>query len=334
MKFPLHPERIFVEKSVAALKATRELLSRFPSIPVDTVEEAREIKNKSGSKRLLLLSRKKSEPLKEFKALALSADVPYFSLDLVSNCHLECTYCILQSYLQNNPILTIHMNLEEILESLARQMRALDFPRFVVGTGRIADSLALEPVTGYAARLVSFFASQEGPLLELKTKSDFVDGLLELDHRGKTIVSWSLSPDILVRREEIKTATLDERLAAMKKVAIAGYKVGIHMDPVIVHPGWKENYARLIGRIFEAVSADHIHWISVGTLRFPQRQKRVMEKRFPKNRDIFENLISTDRRFLHYGRDLREDIYECFRDFLGKHISEDKVFHCMEESMA
>ncbi|QQR81785.1 MAG: hypothetical protein IPJ69_06745 [Deltaproteobacteria bacterium] len=337
MKFPLRPEKIFVDQSVWSLETTQKILSQFPNISAEKIADVRDLKNKTGSKKLLLLTRKKSEPLKEFKALALSAEIPYYSLDVVSNCHLECTYCILQSYLENNPILTIYTNIDEILESLSSQIKTLPLP-FMIGTGRIADSLALEPVTGYAKKLISFFAHQDGPMLELKTKSDFIDGLLDVDHCGKTIISWSLSPEFLVKREEVKTATLEERLAAMKKVAQAGYKVGIHMDPVIIHhggrgKGWKENYAQLIDRIFQTVSADQIHWMSVGTLRLPNRQKKIMEKRFPKNNEIFDGLISTNRRFIHYPKDLREEIYDHFNNLLEVHIPQEKVFSCMEESL-
>lgn len=339
MKFPLRPEKIFVDQSVWDLETTQNILSQFSHIAAEKISDARELKNKSGTKRLLLLTRKKSEPLKEFKALAISADVPYYSLDLVSNCHLECTYCILQSYLENNPILTIYTNLDEVLESVKSsfdklRMSGLDLASTMVGTGRIADSLALEPVTGYAQKLISYFSQLKGPLLELKTKADFVDDLLDLDHQGKTILSWSLSPEFLVKREEVKTATLEERLEAMKKVAQAGYKVGVHMDPVIVHSEWKKNYTELIQNIFKTVKPDQIYWVSVGTLRLPNRQRKIMEKRFPKNHEIFEGLISTNRRFIHYPQDLREEIYDYFRGLLMKELPQEKVFSCMEESLS
>ena len=333
MKFPLYVEKIFVDEAVWNLETTQKILSQFPRVAIERINDVKTLKNKSGTKKLLLLTRKKSEPLKEFKALALSADIPYFSLDLVSNCHLECTYCILQSYLENNPILTVYTNIDEILELLAAHIKTISHSHYIIGTGRIADSLALEPVTGYSKRLIQFFAEQNGPLLELKTKADFVDGLLDLDHRGKTVLSWSLAPEFIVKREEVKTASLKERLAAMKKVAQAGYKIGIHMDPVIVHSDWKENYASLIDQIFKTVSADQIHWMSVGTLRFPARQQKIMQKRFPKNQEVFEGLISTNKRFVHYSKNLREEIYSYFHTRLSPHIPKEKVFSCMEESL-
>jgi len=330
MNFSFRPTQIFVEKNVADFPTTQKILEKFPTIRVEKVSDIHPLKSKEGTKKLLLLARKKSDPLKEFQALSCSAHVNYYSLDLISNCHLECTYCILQSYLENNPILTIYTNLEEILGKLSEDLKTK--PRSIVGTGRIADSLALESVTGYATALIRFFANQNS-YLELKTKADCVDTLLNIDHKGQTIISWSLAPDVIIQREEYKTADLEERLKAMKKVADAGYKIGLHMDPVIVHEGWQKNYRELVQKIFQDLSPESIFWASVGTLRFPNRQKRVMEKRFPKNQEIFEGLQSTHRRFLHYEDNLRSQIYEVLCGELEKFLPEKKIFTCMEESL-
>ena len=41
----------------------------------------------------------------------------YFVIDLIENCPLECTYCILQAFL-NKPVITFHVNVEEIIEKI------------------------------------------------------------------------------------------------------------------------------------------------------------------------------------------------------------------------
>ena len=326
------PNRIFVEEAVADLPLTRRILERLPRSEVEEIDDIHQLKTRRETKKSLLLARKEADPLKEFAAMTTSCHGFYYSLDLVSNCHYECTYCILQSYLENNPILTIFTNIEEILERLEDQMHSL--PKgSVVGTGRIADSLALESLTGLNEKLIPFFGRREDCFLELKTKSDEVDQILGLDHRGKTIVSWSLSPETIIRREEYKTAPLSARLAAMKKCAEAGYKIGLHFDPVIFHDGWKTHYEDLIHEVFRYVSSDAIFWTGVGTLRFPMRQKRMMERRFPKNREIFDGLRSTDKRFLHYADALREEIYEALGNSLREHVPPNRVFTCMEDHL-
>ncbi len=328
---PFQPGRIFVDRSVEDLPATRRILEKFPKIASEIVD-AKTLKKPApmtGAKKNLVLTRLKADPLKEFHAMTESAGKRYYSLDLVSNCHLECTYCILQSYLENNPAITVYTNIEEILERLAAQLEEL--PRgSVVGTGKIADSLALDEITEHTKTLVPFFARQNRVTLELKTKSDHIDNLLGLDHAGQTVVSWSMNPPEIIKREEYKTASFDERLAAAKKVSEAGYPVGFHFDPVILHEGWCEHYARAFDRIFRTIDADRIAWMSLGTLRFPARQARIMQKRFPNNTSVLDGLISTNRTFLHYPDDLREEVQLWLEAKIFEFLPKEKTYRCMD----
>ena len=280
------------------------------------------------AKKGLLLTRMKADPIKEFGAMTESVGRKYYSLDLISNCHLECTYCILQSYLQNNPVITIFTNVEEVLERLGKQLNQLPLGS-VVGTGKIADSLALDDILEHTKFLVPFFADRNSTL-ELKTKSDRIENLLGLDHKGQTVVSWSMNPPEIIEREEYKTASFEERLAAARRVADEGDPVALYFYPVILHEGWEENYRRAIEGIFNAIPEDRIAWMSLGTLRFPARQAQIMKKRFPKNRKIMEGLISSNRRYLHYSDDLREETLSFLEEKMTPYLPREKIYRCMD----
>ncbi len=283
----------------------------------------------TSAKKHLLLTRMKADPLKEFKAMTLSSERPYYALNLISNCHLECSYCILQSYLFNNPMITIFTNLEEILERL--QVQIGHIPKgSIIGTGKIADSLALDEISHHTLSLIPFFARQEAVLLELKTKSDFVENLLSLDHCGKTIVSWSLNPDSIIEREEYKTASLDERLTAAKKVSEREYPIAFHFDPIIFHENWKVNYLKTIRILFDQINRDKISWVSLGALRFPNKQIQIIKKRFPKNNHLLDNLVSTNKTVLHYPDELRKEILQTIESELLNHLPATKIYQCME----
>lgn len=326
------PAEIFVDRTVAALPYTQRILSKFPQVPVQTVEEIKLLKKPremGSAKKTLLLAPMKADPLKEFRAMTQSSERPYFSLNLISNCHLECTYCILQSYLANNPAITIFANLEAILEKLEKGLPSLA-PMSVVGTGKIADSLALDEITEHAPLLVDLFARQQRVLLEFKTKSEKVDALLKLDHRGRTVVSWSINPPSLIEREEYKTASFEERAAAARQVAEAGYKVGFHFDPLIIHRGWKRNYKEVVERIFDVLKPSQIAWISLGALRFPFRQKRIIQKRFPKNESLLQGLTSSHQTFLHYPKTLKSELLGFLENELLKFLKREQIYRCMD----
>lgn len=329
---PFQPLRVFVERSVRELPLTIRTLAKLPQITVEVVEDARAMKRPAEmawAKKGLLLARKRTDPLKEFPAMSASNGRPYFSLDLISNCHLECTYCILQSYLENNPVITVFTNLEEILERLQGQIAQLP-QGSIVGTGRLADSLALDEMTEQTKWIVPFFGRQNKITLEIKTKSDRVENLLGLDHRRQTVVSWSMNPPNIIEREEYKTASFEERLEAARRVLREGYLVAFHFDPMIYQEKWREEHIFMLDQIFDTIPPEEIAWMSLGTLRFPARQARIMQKRFPKNGAILEPLVSTSRTVIHYPDDLREEMQSFMEKRILGALPSNRVYRCMD----
>ena len=248
----------------------------------------------------------------------------------VSNCPYDCSYCFLQNYLTDNTTQVTADNdalVEEVLVKTQRQPGRF----FRVGTWELGDSLALEDLTGSAAELVLRFADIDNALLELKTKSAQVDGLLTLEHRGRTVVSWSLNPEPVVRREELRTATLEERLAAMRKVVDAGYPVAVHFDPMIYYEDWETGYSELARQLFAAVPAERIAWISMGSLRFNPEMKKVMEDNFPGSRITAAEMVLGDDGKMRYLKPLRMAMYRRFYDALREQGGDGPfVYLCME----
>ncbi|PIZ62354.1 MAG: hypothetical protein COY19_11380, partial [Candidatus Marinimicrobia bacterium CG_4_10_14_0_2_um_filter_48_9] len=118
-----------------------------------------------------------------------------------------------------------------------------------------------------------------------------IENLLGLDHKGHTVISWSVNPQAIIEAEEHKAASLAERLEAMRKIQDAGYKIGLHFDPILYHENWRENYIELIHQLFNVVDPKKVTWISMGTLRFPPEMKDKVLDKFPKSRIMFAELI-------------------------------------------
>ena len=136
----------------------------------------------------------------------------YLVVELASNCPMDCSYCFLQDYLADAPLLTAYTNVDDALAEIDAVLRAHPERSFRIGTGELSDSLALDPITDLSRLLVPFFAARRNAVLELKTKTDCVEGLLELDPRGRVVVSWSVNAAAVIERDEPGTATLAERL--------------------------------------------------------------------------------------------------------------------------
>ena len=182
----------------------------------------------------------------------------YYVVNLFKNCIYDCSYCFLQDFLQNNPLLVAYVNIEDLLEELDRTFTAHPDRTFRVGTGELADSLALDEVIPYSQQLIPFFSQRENAVLELKTKSNCVKNLLTQNSTNNVIVSWSLNPQIIIDREERGAPSLEQRLEAARLCANKGYKIGIHLDPIIIFQDWERAYHGMIEKIFEVLSPSQI----------------------------------------------------------------------------
>jgi spore photoproduct lyase len=279
------PESIVVERGAADAPMVARCLARLPDVPVTFVGDRRDLAlaapDFAAAKRRLVLARRRSPFLEHCPAGTRGmACCNYLVMHFASNCPMDCQYCFLQDYLAANAPLTAWVNPEDGLAEVGAMLDAHPDRQFRIGTGELADSLALDPLTGLSRALVPFFAARPNALLELKTKTTAIDDLLTLDPRDRVVVSWSLAPAAVVAAAEAGTAPVAERLAAAGRVAAAGYKVGVHLDPLIEHPGWEAGYAALVAAVAAAVPSGRLAWVSLGGLRLSPALRTRIRARF------------------------------------------------------
>ena len=282
------------------------------------------------AKKKLLLARHKGEFLKKCPGSDGQVCCNYYVVNFASNCSMDCSYCYLQEYLAQNPALKVFSNVDDLMTEADNLLTK--HPRFLfrIGTGEITDSLALEPYIGFAREVVPFFAQQPNVLLELKTKSDCVDGLVGLDPKERVVVSWSMNPQRVIDTDEHGTASLEERLRAARRCQEAGYRLGFHFDPMIEYPGWENDYCRLVEEIFATVDWRRISWLSLGVLRQTPGLKRTMRERFPRSElPTGEQVLCSDGK-LRYFQPLRVEMYRKMVGWIRRGAPTVRVYLCME----
>ncbi len=331
------PEKIYLEKGAENYAFARALLSRNPGIPSEIIEDKKIIVEKiqreadpiGAGKRFLLLTVDRGRAFKPFPNPEGAVSCHFYSLHLMEGCDLECSYCILQAYL-TNPLLTVHVNIEEILNSVASFLKENPNQNFRIGTGQLADSLSLDHLTAQTEWLVPFFAEQPNAVLELKTKSTNVARLEKLGPRGRTVVSWSMNTKRIQTEEEHKCSSIEERIEAAVRCANWGYRIGFHFDPIIDYEGCLEEYEEVIEKIFSKVPADQIAWMSLGSLRFMPELKSVMEKRFPKSPLPTAEWVRGRDSKLRYFKPRRIKLYRYITERLRALAPKVPVYLCME----
>ena len=334
--------KIFVEEDALEAPLTKRILARAGDIPVEAIENQeplRAIFAQSGKsfaaelsegKQVLLLSRNRGRFFKPCPATREYRCCDYQVLNIGMNCPMDCVYCILQAYL-NNPWLSFFVNTEDLFAEINAAFAAEPDRRWRIGTGEFTDSMALDSLTGLSRDLVNFMRDKNNGVLELKTKTANIENLKGLDHNGRTIVAWSLNSPPIMEKEELLTATLDQRLAAAAECAALGYRVAFHFDPIIHHDDWREGYRQTIEKLFTTVPANKIVWISMGCLRYLPSLKNIATSRFPNSNFFYDEFVpGLDNKF-RYFRTLREDMYKFIYGELRKGASDSTcIYMCME----
>ncbi|HPQ80223.1 MAG TPA: DNA photolyase [bacterium] len=332
---PFEIEQVWVDRAVESHPGAIRMLSKLGGVPCEVVDDPALLKHRgslSEAKRQLLLTAHRGGAFKPCQGITREhLCCNYRVIDLVSGCPMDCSYCILQSYLANNPITTVYVNTEAILSSIASFLDENRDRFFRIGTGELSDSLALDGITEHASVLVPFFASRRNALLELKTKTASVDHLLSLNHRGNTVISWSVNTEEVIASDERGTAPLAERIAAAKRAAQAGFGVGFHFDPIILTGGAKDmdGYLEVADRILAEIDPRSIAWVSLGCLRYPPELAPLAEGRFPGTRIFSGELVPAGKK-MRYLRFIRQEALASLWNRLAEKLTARKIYLCME----
>lgn len=332
------PDKILVDEEAKNFPTTQRILKQLKGIETTVLKDESELKHLV-KETTSIFKGKRYLYLKYYKGTAFklcpgySDDVlccNYFVLDLVENCPLECSYCILQAFL-NKPIITFHVNVEEILQEMLEEIKKRPDQPLRIGTGEHSDSLALDHLYQVNPTLIKTFAGLKNATLELKSKTADVDSLIGLEHNGRTVIAWSLNPVEIIRENEFKTASLEERLEAASRVVADGYKVGFHFDPIIYYPDWQQGYSETIRAMFEAVAPEQIAWISLGTLRYIPELKQIAEERFPKISIFSNEFIAAEDGKRRYIKPIRKELLGKISQWIKQTAPSVPLYLCMEK---
>ena len=215
--------------------------------------------------------------------------------DLAEGCPAHCQYCYLAGSLGGPPIIRAYANLPEILSELPPLLgkggvTSTDPARMAEGTTFEAscytDPLGIEHITGALAEAVRFFGARDAAVqLRFTTKYDAVEPLLGLAHNRRTRIRFSVNSRA-AERFEGGAPRMPLRLAAMRKAALAGYRIGLTVAPIMPLPDWEAEYDRLLADCAAALEGadDPDLTVELITHRFTEGSRRVLQEWYPGSR--------------------------------------------------
>ena len=334
---PFQFEKIYLDEKAEKDPVSEAVLKCLPNIPVETIHDKRSLIKQFSfksdpigiGKRHLLITHFYGRRLKPCPGTSDHICCGYYVINAITNCPMDCSYCVLQGYL-NNPFLTLYTNWDDLLEEIDDFLSRNQTSVLRLGTGELSDSLALESIFSVSKFLIDFFSKQPRAILELKTKSSNIDSLLGLEHCGKTVISWSLNPPGRIEKEEMRTASLKERMDAARRCQEKGYPLGFHFDPIFYYEGWEEDYQETIRQLFRQIDPGRVVWVSLGGFRYPPNLKAIAGERFP-NTEVFlgELFPGRDGKF-RYLKEIRVDMYRKMAGWLREADPGLFTYLCME----
>lgn len=328
-------KKIYIDKSVRHLPQVESICARI-HCPVMVIDDIKLLYEDIGSdddpvkkgKEMLYLTRNKGAFLKGCPGTQNYICCGYRILHIGTFCTMDCSYCILQSYF-HPPMLQFFVNYDEMLKELQTVLDQKNILR--IGTGEFTDSMIWEPLTDLSQLLIPVFSEQNHSVLELKTKTTRIDSVRGLKHNRKTIMSWSLNTEEVIRTQERGTSSLDARLESAKKCQQWGYPLAFHFDPMVIYPGCVKDYKSVLDKLFSHIRPENIAWISLGTFRFMPSLKPILQERFPDSKIIYGEFIRGMDGKMRYFKPLRINLYTAIIEHIRTIAPEVLLYFCMED---
>lgn len=331
-------QKIYIEKDSLDFPLTQRILKNASRIAQEVISDAQQLVEDikiqrnavEEGKKYLLLTQQRGEFVKPCPCTPCYVGCNYFIINLELNCPLDCIYCILQHYL-SNPLITIHVNLDDMWRELDIFYEKNKSRHFRIGTGELGDSLALDPITENSRDLISYFKEKPRALFELKTKARNIKNILTQEPAENIIISWSLNSSKMAKELEIGAPEVEKRIDAARQVSKKGFRLGFHFDPLLRYPGWEEDYDEIIEYLLKAVAPERMAWISLGSLRFPSDLRSIIRMRFPGTKILSDEFIKGKDGKWRYFKPLRIELYKKIVASLRSHGGSDvPLYFCME----
>jgi spore photoproduct lyase len=214
-----------------------------------------------------------------------------------------------------------YVNYEQMFREIDEFDQSNKSKRFgVLNLGELGDPLATDDITLFSRLIIPYVAQKKNTKLLFLTKSANVHNLLDLEHKNRTILSWSVNCDLITEKLEHRTPSLQERIDSAARAQNAGYEIRFRIDPLFWFDGWQDQYEHVIELIATKTSPA---LITLGTYRPSSGLINHIKSRFPKSNliklesklvmDAGKKRFSDERRFALYN-----GIISMMRDKLGE----------------
>jgi spore photoproduct lyase len=324
------PKKVYYEPEIVNYDQGVELLEKYRNMGIETIE----IKSHNKIEELRDMPSSKFVEMKGYLILGirktlklipneLSADfiVPFTS----SGCSAMCLYCYLVCNFFNNSYLRVFLNRDAMMNEVRKKATKLGEHK-VYELGCNSDMVLENTITGNLNWAIEEFGKIENATATLATKFSMVDPLINLNHNGHTQIRMSVNPDYIIKKVEIGTSLLMERVEAANKLYKAGYRVGLNVAPIILIQGWE----RLYKELFETLSKNLEEslkkqlFFELIFMTYGYANKSINKEAFPGAIDVLEQekMKPKGRGKMTYKNEVRDKAEEYLKELIHTYFPE------------
>jgi len=323
--------QVYLEEEVRNHVRTKKLLKHYSEKPILYIDRHQEVFNPRGQnfrlqkqKPSLIIAEKHGTRVHPAPSAYGTGGKQHFYFSHMLNCVYDCRYCFLQGMYRSANYL-VFVNFEDFVKDIEDTIKGAGGEQVWFYSGYDCDSLAFEPVTGFAEFFIPKFSQWPNAILELRTKSTQIRSLLAREPLENVVVAFSLNSESIANKIEERAPSVEKRLEAMRKLQEAGWKVAARLDPLIWYAEFEQGYDDLIQRMVEQLDCQALHSVTLGSFRLPDGFFKILAKLFPEHW-LFASGIQSREGQHGYTEKVTQLLLDCCEDKVKQSMPCTKIY--------
>jgi spore photoproduct lyase len=251
------------------------------------------------------------------------------------NCFFRCKYCYLQWTFKNRfPVFFLNYEdmQKEILNQINKEREKWFNNQITFYASNYADLLATEDISHFHKTFLPFCETlPENVIIETRTKSanitpllDYAKNLKWRSPTSKMEIAFSLSPREIAQDYELWTATLDQKLNAIKQLFEKGFRVWLRFLPLLPVQNFREKYSIFLDEITSTLPIEKVSSITIAPLIFNEWDYNVLIKKYKDDSDF--SFISHLKKNNHNLRTCSDEEINIFKNLFEERFKWSNIF--------
>ncbi len=310
--------KIYIEEDIFENEYTKEILKNIKNFQVIKIKHYKDVFNRKNQshkfqKENLNIILAKSNEKKLYEGAEICNDFGYddfYYIVNLMNCTYDCEYCFLKGMYPSSNIV-IFVDYDEIMKEVKKKLKKNSY----LSLSYEGDLLALEKIHGLNKKWIKFARENPDVQFESRTKSNNFNLIKDEEPADNFILSWTLSPNIIIDKYEKYTPSLDNRIKSINEALLKGWKVRIFIEPVLRIENGVNIYMEMFNYLKEKIDLNKIDKINLDFFR-------INKDYFKKLKNIYSDSIlfaypfENKNGILEYKENYKKEIYKEYKKII------------------